>query len=149
MGFLRTAVAATALYAVGVALAPEREGIRKACLTAFSLLLLLSLVPKGGLGDLSLSLPLPDEETVGEEIYAERLKETTEESVARELRERFSVAEGNLSVSSDFLYAEGKVSLSYIAVKLKKGGLLSDVPGLVRYVEENYKVRCEVITDGS
>ena len=40
MGFLRTAVAATALYAVGVALAPEREGIRKACLTAFSLLLL-------------------------------------------------------------------------------------------------------------
>ena len=149
MGFLPTVVAAVALYAVGVALAPEREGIRKACLTAFSLLLILSLLPKGGLGDLSLALPLPDEETVGEETYAAQLKKTTEESVARELRERFSIAEGSLSVSSDFSYRAGEVSLSYIAVTLGKSGFLADIPTLVRYVEENYKVRCEVKTDGS
>ena len=149
MSFLRTAVAAAALYAVAVALAPEREGVKKACTTVFSLLLIVALLPKGGLGELSLALPLPDDESVGEEAYEAQIKKTTEESMAKELRERFSVGEGNLSVSSDLSYREGRISLTRVTVYLRKGGLLADAPALVRYVEENYKVECEVKTDGA
>jgi hypothetical protein len=149
MGFLRTAVAAAALYAVAVALAPEREGIKKACVTAFSLFLILALLPQGGFEDLTFALPLPDEEAVGEEAYAEEIKRVTEESMARELRERFSVAKENLSLSSDFSYKEGKVTLTCVTVHLSRSGVLSDVPALVRHVEENYKIKCEVRTDGS
>ena len=149
MSFLKTVVAAAALYAVAVALAPEREGVKKACVTAFSLLLILALLPKGGLGDLSLALPLPDEEAVGEEVYAEEIKRVTEESIAQELREGFSVAKEDLSLSSDFSYKEGKVTLTRVTVHLRRSGVLANVPSLVRYVEENYKVKCEVRTDGS
>ena len=98
---------------------------------------------------MSLALPLPDDESVGEEAYEAQIKKTTEESMAKELRERFSVGEGNLSVSSDLSYREGRVTLTRVTVHLRKGGLLADAPALVRYVEENYKVECEVKTDGA
>lgn len=149
MGFLRTAVAAAALYAVAIALAPEREGVKKACATVFSLLLIVALLPKGGFDELSLALPLPEDEAVGEEAYEEQIKKTAEESMARELRKRFAIEEEHLSVSSDFSYKEGQVSLTRITVHLRRSGLLADTPALVRYVEENYKVECEVKTDGA
>ena len=145
MEFLRTAVAAVALYAVGMALTPEKEGIKKACSTAFSLLLILVLLPRGGLGELSFSLFLPEEEVVGEEVYAEKLKEMTEKSVEEELCQRFSVKEGNLSVASDFSYRNGRVTVTHLTVTLKGTGVLADAPGLLRHVEENYGMECEVI----
>lgn len=149
MEYLRTVVSAAALYAVAVGLAPEREGIKKTCTLAFSLLLILALLPRGGLFDLSFSLTLPEEEAVGEEAYAERLKEMTETSIKEELCRRFSVAEERLSVDSDFSYAEGRVSVTRLWVTLSGTGVLADVPALVRYVEEDYGMKCEVITGGA
>lgn len=145
MEYLKTLISAAALYAVAVALAPEREGVRRACTIAFSLLLIVALLPQEGLSDLSLSFPLPDEETVGEEVYAERLKEMTEQSIEKELRDRFSVKDGSLSVDSDFSYADGRVSITCLTVSLSGAAVLADTPTLLRYVEENYGMKCEVI----
>ncbi len=148
MEYLKTAVSAAALYAVAAGLAPEREGVKKACTLACSLLLLLALLPKGGLPSLSFPSLLPEEE-VSEEAYAERVKELTEKSIEEELCRRFSVGEGRLSVDSDLSYAEGKVTVTRLTVTLSGTGVLADVPALIKHVKENYGMKCEVITGGA
>lgn len=148
MEYLKTAVSAAALYAVAAGLAPEREGVKRACALAFSLLLILALLPKGGLPSLSFPSILPEEE-ITEEDYAERLKEMTEKSIEEELCRRFSVGAGRLSVDSDLSYAEGKVTVTRLTVTLSGAGILADIPALIKHVEENYGMKCEVITGGA
>ncbi len=149
MEYIKTLVAAASLYAVAAALAPEREGVRRASLIAFSLLFMAAILPRGSLPSLDLSLFFPDEEEVKEEDYAAFLKETTERSIAADLCERFSITEKNMTLSSDFSYEEGRISVTRLTVALSGTGLLGDVPSLVRYVEEYYGMKCEVVTLGS
>ena len=145
MEYVKTLVAAASLYAVAAALAPEREGVRRATMIAFSVLFMVAILPHGSLPSLDPSLWFPDEEEVNEEDYAAYLKEATEKSIATELGERFSVGDGDLRVSSDFSYANGRVTVTRLTVMLTPTGFLADVPSLVRYVEEYYEMECEVI----
>ena len=68
-----------------------------------------------------------------------------EEGIARHLCERYGLAGDALSVSAHGDIVDGTVILHRVTLSVSGGAWAADLPGIVRYVEENTGAECEVI----
>lgn len=145
MTLFKSICAAAALISIASLFLPKRAGVRKATVTAFSLIFLLAILPRGGLSELSSLLSLPDTPAVQEsESYEQAVKESFLDGVKQDLCSRFDLDKEALSVESDLSLTAGEAHLSYLHILLGGKNFFADVPSVLRYVEGSYGVDCEV-----
>ena len=145
MEFLKTLCQCAALLSLALLLVPEKKGIREASFTAFSLLLLLFLIPKDGSFTISSLLPEAEiEEIPPGEAYEEALKSAVSDGIKQDLVGRFSLVANAVTLSSDLALTETGLEGSYLSLSLGKENFFADVTALLRYVENTYGVDCEV-----
>lgn len=145
LAFFKTLCVCAAFLSLAVLFLPEKPGIRKASLSAFSLLFLLLLIPKDGTFDLNSLLSLSDspEAEVGD-AYTETVTEAVERGILADLCSRFSLSAEGISVESDLLPCSEGFSGTYLHLWLGKENFFADAGAVIRYVENTYNVDCEV-----
>lgn len=145
MEFFETLCVSSALLSLALLFVPEKKGIREASITAFSLLLLLFLIPKDG--SFSISSLLSFEENIelpSDGVYEGTVKEALSEGIRRDLIDRFSLKKEGISVDTDLTLGEEGIFGSYLSLSLGKENLFADVTAILRYIENTYGVDCEV-----
>lgn len=147
--FLRSLVLAAAFLSLAVLFIPEKAGIRKASLSALSLLFLLLLFPKDGSFSLEALLPGEDVPAPPNAGYSEILKEAVEEGIRKDLVERFSLNANAVQIKTDLTASEAGLLGSYLRLSLGRENFFADAGAILRYVEATYGVDCEVNFFGS
>lgn len=145
MEFLKTICTVAALLSLALLFLPEKPAVKRAVYTAFSLLLLLFLIPKDGSFDISslISLDSPAE-TPESGVYEETLKAAVADGIRREVADRFSLNPDGVSVDTDITLTEAGLSGSYLSLSLGKENFFADATALLRYLKATYPVDCEV-----
>ncbi len=149
MEYLSTALACAVFISLAALLAPVRESVRRACLSAFSVVFLFALIPKDtnfSLEDL-LFAPADTEYEVGEE-YREVWREGIEEGLVYDLCASFSLEKEHIAIESRVSHTEGEVRIDYLAVTLTGKNIYADATGMVRYIEKNYGCTSEIHLKG-
>lgn len=139
MSYLRSLLALAVFLSFVSMLSPMKESVKRACLSAFSIIFLLALVPKNvdfSFKDLIRVSEKGSYET--EEVYHETFREGIEEGILKDLSSRFSLEQEELTLESRVTYAENEINISYITLTLRGKNIAADVPGMVRYIEKNY-----------
>ena len=142
--FLSTLCHAAALLSLAVLFVPEKEGIKKASLSAFSLLFLLLLFPKDGSFSLNALFTLPEETPLPDTGYTEVIEEAVARGIVLDLCDRFSLSEDGVKIETDVTVTETKVTGSYLHLTLGKENLFADAGAVLRYIKKTYGVDCEV-----
>ena len=131
---------------------PSEERVRRTVSFALSVTVLAAVVlPLPGLltglgGDLSAVIDSLDGEALGGgDWLEEETLATVADGLSEHLCERYSVGEGDLSVAVDGDVVDGVVILVRVTLSLAPRAQIANVPGLVRYIEENTGAECEVI----
>lgn len=91
---------------------------------------------------------LRGEYTEGEDYWQAATLAAVEEGIALHLCERYGLLEGELSVSALGDIVDGTVILHRVTLSVRGGAWAADLPGMIRYVEENTGAECEVIYRG-
>jgi hypothetical protein len=145
LAFFKTLCITAAFLSLALLFLPEKPAIRKASVSAFSLLLLLLLIPKDGSFDLSglLSLSGVPEAEVGD-AYTETVTEATRRGILSDLCTRFSLSTEAVIVESDLSPSGEGFSGSYLRLFLGKENFFADAGAVIRYVKNTYGVDCEV-----
>ena len=150
MEFLKTLCTVAALLSLALLFVPEKQEIKRAASTAFSLLLLLFLIPKDG------SFALPDLlsfEDAGdlptEDIYGETLKDAVAAGIKSDLASHFSLVSDGVLIDTDLAPSEEGFEGTYLSVTLSRENFFADVTSLLRYLKNTYPVDCEVHFLGS
>lgn len=150
MEFLKTLCTVAALLSLALLFVPEKQEIKRAAYTAFSLLLLLFLIPKDG------SFALPDLlsfEEAGdlptEDIYGDTLKDAVSTGIKSDLVSHFSLDGSGVLIDTDLTMGEDGFKGSYLSVTLSKENFFADVTSLLRYLKNTYPIDCEVHFLGS
>ncbi len=145
MEFFKTLCTAAALLSLALLFVPEKKGLRDATFTAFSLLLLLLLLPKDGSFTLSSLITFEENETLPPgDAYEETVKAAVNEGIKRDIVDRFSLAPDAVMVDGDLTVTESGLSGSSLSLSLGKENFFADVTALLRYLENTYGVDCEV-----
>ena len=145
MEFLKTLCSTAALVSVALLFLPEEKGIRNAAFTAFSLILLLLLLPKDGSFSLSSLITLDEGAPLPESgVYGETVETAVAEGIKRDLVSRFSLNADAVTLVSDLTLTDTAISGSYLSLSLGKENFFADVTALIRYVKNTYGVDCEV-----
>lgn len=144
MEYFSAALSSLALVSVASLLAPQRESVRRAALSALSLILLLLLIPKGEL-DLHALSPLPEAEPppVSEE-YEAVWREGVEKGIANDLCERFSLSPDGISAHATLSFEETEIRLSALSLTLSGKNATADATGILRYIEKSYGVYAKI-----
>lgn len=145
MEYFTSALSAISLFSLATALAPSREGIRRAVLSAFSVILLLLLIPRGEL-DLSSLLSFDTQEVPEESApaYSEAWQSGVENGIRDDICQRFSLKKEDVSVHCTLCFSESEVKIAHLSLTLSGGGALSDATGMLLYIEESYGVYAEI-----
>lgn len=126
-------------------LLPEREGVKRAALTAFSLIFLLCLLPGGG--DFALPDLFPshsESEAVSGEVYEQTVKEQAILAVKDDLCRRFALQDNALALAGDVTLDGDGFTIHSLVLTLSGTGFFANVTSLLGYIEENYTKHCEV-----
>ncbi len=149
MEYLSTALACAVFISLAALLAPARESVRRACLSAFSVVFLLALIPK----DMDLSFegllfaPVDTEYEAGED-YRETWREGIEEGLLYDLCASFSLEKDHIAIESRVSHTENEVRIDYLSVTLTGKNVYADATGMVRYIEKNYGCASEIHLKG-
>lgn len=145
MEYAKAILCALSLISVATALAPSREGVRRATLSAFSIILLFLLLPRG---EIDLSSLFSFDEVITPEastpVYSEAWREGVENGIRDDLASRFSLDKEDIAVSAALLFEENEVTLTHLSLTLSGGGVYSDATGMLRYIEKSYGVFAEL-----
>ena len=144
MAFLKTVCTVSALLSLALLFLPEKPAVKRAAYTAFSLLLLLFLIPKDGSFDISSLISLDTAETPESDVYEETLHAAVADGIRREVADRFSLNLDGVSVDTDMTVTESGLSGSYLSLSLGKENFFADATALLRYLKATYPVDCEV-----
>ena len=139
MAYFSVALAYAVFISLAALLAPTREGPRRACLSALSAVLLLSLVPK----DVSLSLRdlflwEEREEYTSGELYYGAWQEGIEEGIKRDLCAVFALDGQDVEIDCAVTHEGDGVTIHSLSLTLTGNNIYADVTGLVRYIEKSY-----------
>lgn len=144
MDFFRSVVAAAALTGIAAALAPAKDGIRRAVMTALSVLFIFTVAvsatnsdPSGLFPELSFDIPESD-------IPLCTFEEGVEMGIKEDLRRAFSLSDAEVEVEATIAAVENTVTVNHLTVILYGGALRTDTLALVRYVANTYSAECEV-----
>ncbi len=126
-------------------LSPMKESVRRACLSAFSVIFLLALIPK----DMDFSfkdlLSVSDHERYeSAPVYWETWKEGVEEGLLRDLVSAFSLDESDISLESRLAQNENTVTVDYLSITLTGSNIYADAPGIARYIQKHYGCLSEI-----
>ena len=144
MEYFSAALSAIALVSVASVLTPTREGVRRAAVSALSLILLLLLIPKGEI-DLP-ALPLFKEEApppVSEE-YEAVWKTGVENGIKSDLCDRFSLSPDGVSADATLDFSETEIKLTALSLTLSGKNATADATGILRYLEKSYGVYAQI-----
>ena len=144
MAFLKTICTVSALLSLALLFLPEKPAVKRAAYTAFSLLLLLFLIPKDGSFDISSLISLDTAEAPESDVYEETLHAAVADGIRREVADRFSLNLDGVSVDTDMTVTESGLSGSYLSLSLGKENFFADATALLRYLKATYPVDCEV-----
>ena len=145
MEFLKTLCSVSALLSLALLFLPERQGIKRASYTVFSLVLLLFLIPKDGAFQISELITLEEGAVAPpEETYQETLAAAIEEGIKADIVSRFSLNADAVTVKTDLALTDDGLVGSRLSLTLGKENLFADVTSLFRYLENTYSVDCEV-----
>ncbi len=145
LAFFKTLCVAAAFLSLALLFLPEKPGIRKASLSAFSLLFLLLLIPKDGSFDLHGLLSFSDApDPEAGDAYTETVTEAVERGILSDLCTRFSLSSENARVESDLSPSSEGVSGSYLRLFLGEENFFADAGAVMRYIKNTYGVDCEV-----
>ena len=144
LAFLRSLCCAAALLSLAVLFVPEKDGIKKASLSAFSLLFLLLLFPKDGSFSLNDLLTLPEDTVVSDTQYTEVLENAVAQGILLDLCDRFSLSSDGVHIKTDVTVSETGITGSYLHLSLGKENLFADAGAVLRYIKKTYGVDCEV-----
>ena len=150
MEFLKTLCTVSALLSLALLFLPEKPRIKRAAETAFSLILLLFLIPKDGSFTLEnlLSFEEQADDTDGG-VYDETVKTALATGIKADIVSRFSLVADDVLVETDLSVDEKGLTGSYLSVTLEKECFFADVSSLLRYLKNTYPVDCEVHFLGS
>ncbi len=145
MEYAKAALSAISLISIASVLAPSREGVRRATLSAFSVILLVLLIPRGELDFSSLfsfgEADIPEESAPA---YSEAWKGSVENGIRDDISSRFSLDKEDIAVSCTLLFEENEVEITRLSLTLSGDGVLADATGMLRYIEKNYGVFAEL-----
>ena len=144
MEYFSAALCALALIALASLLLPSREGVRRAALSALSLLLLFMLIPWQGI-DLESILSFPEAEsapTTSEE-YVAVWKEGVENGITLDLCDRFSLVPSGITVDLTLSF-EDEVKITALSLTLSGKNATADATGMLLYLEECYGVYAKI-----
>lgn len=145
MEYAKAALSAISLISIASALAPSREGLRRATLSAFSVILLVLLIPRGELDFSSLfsfgEADIPEESAPA---YSEAWKAGVENGIRDDISSRFSLDKEDIAVSCTLLFEENEVEITHLSLTLSGDGVRADATGMLRYIEKNYGVFAEL-----
>ena len=145
MTYFRSILSGAALLSLALLLVPERESLRRATLTVFSLVLLLLILPTNGTLDLPSLFPAEESEAVPlGEAYIETVKGAITEGVRTDLCTHFSLVPADVRIESDLVLTEEALSGTYLYVYLGKENAGADAASLLRYIQNAYGLRGEV-----
>ena len=145
MEFLKTLCAVSALISLALLFLPERQGIKRASYTVFSLILLLFLIPKDGSFQISDLITLDEGASLPEEdLYGDALTAAVAEGIKTDIVSRFSLNGDAVTLKTDITPTEEGLSGSYLSLSLGEENFFADVSSLLRYLENTYSVDCEV-----
>ena len=145
MEFLKTLCTVSALLSLALLFLPERQAIKRASYTVFSLVLLLFLIPKDGSFQISELITLEEEAVSPEEdSYKEVLSAAVIEGIKTDIVSRFSLNPDAVTLQTDLTPTEDGLSGSYLSISLARENFFADVSSLLRYLENTYPVDCEV-----
>ena len=147
MEHVKALVGALLLLSVAAALAPLREGIRRAVTAAFSVIFILLLLPKDlSFDPHSLLFPLSKGEAADTETYEELLEDSFEEGLAASLSERFSIKRECIRLDARLVGEEMRPA--HVSVTLSGEGVTADATGIVSYLTACYGCTCEIRIEG-
>ena len=142
---MKALCAMTALLSLATLFLPKEEGLRRASLTLFSLLLLMLLIPKDGSFHLNELLSFPETQAPSAgDAFGEALNEGILSGIAGDLCDRFSLTRSALQIEGDLTLSGEVLSGSYLWVSLGKENLFADATGILTYLKKTYGVDCEV-----
>ncbi len=149
MEYLSTLLILAVFLSFASMLSPMKEKIKRACLSAFSVIFLLSLIPKDA--DFSfrdlISVSV-DEIPDASEDYRDAWQEGIEAGLLKDLVARFSLNEENIVLESRIAHAENTVTIEYLSVTLTGKNICADVPGIALYIQKNYGCHSEIHIKG-
>jgi hypothetical protein len=145
MTYFRSILGGAALLSLALLFVPERESLRRATLTVFSLLLLLLLLPAEGLPDLPSLFPKEEGEkvTLGE-AYIETVRGAVSDGVRTDLCTRFSLSPADVRIESDLALTAEALTGTYLRLYLGKENGGADAAAILRYIQNAYGLRGEV-----
>lgn len=149
MKYFSAALASAVFISLAALFAPTREGPRRACLSALSVLLLLALIPRNA------ELPLKelflwekgDEYTAGS-LYYGAWQEGIEEGIKRDLCAAFDLEARNAKIECSVVHKGGEVTIQALSLTLTGKNIYADATGLVRYIERHYGCEAAVHLKG-
>lgn len=146
MEYFKAAVAALALVSIASALAPAREGVRRATLSALSVILLLLLIPRTGALDLSSLFTWDSDSTTTDSapVYSEAWQAGVENGIRDDLSARFSLPRESVSVAASLAFTEEEVKITHLSLTLSGDAALGDATGMLLYIEKSYGVYAEI-----
>lgn len=147
--FFTSLCTGAALLSLALLFVPEKEGIKKTTLSAFSLLFLLCLFPKDGSFSFDSLLLLPEDPPLPDAGYTETVKDAVKTGIVRDLCDRFSLSEGGILLETDIVVTENGITGSFLRLSLGKENLFADAGAVLRYIKKTYGVDCEVSFHGT
>ena len=144
MEYFSAALSSIALISIASVLAPARESVRRASLSALSLILLLFLIPKGELDLHALPLFKEEEPPPVSEEYGAVWKEGVESGIKSDLCERFSLSRDGVFADATLSFEEAEIRLCALSLTLSGKNATADATGILRYIEENYGVYAKI-----
>lgn len=143
MEFLRSLTACAAFLSLATLFLPEKEEIRRAAACLFSLLFLLTLIPKAELSFSDIFSPPASNESA-ESRLPDALSSTAKDEILKDICRRFSIPQTDLYLESDLCVTNGTVSMTYLTLYGKGQAFFADFSAITQYVKAAYAVDCEV-----
>lgn len=146
MEYIRTLLGAVALLSIATALLPSRESIRRAALSAFSVILLLLLIPKDAPFSFEDVFTIPEEGAVTESApaYGDAWREGVENGIRLDLCEKYALSPAEVSVMCQLKNEENEITVTHLSLTLRGESALADATGMLRYIEKSYGVYAEI-----
>ena len=145
MEYFSAALFAISLVSIASLFAPTQERLRRAVLSALSILLLFMLIPKEEI-DLSDLFSIQEEPSTPEasEEYTAAWREGVESGIERDLSERFSLSPDGVTASCQLAFGEESVEIRSLSLRLSGKNATADATGILLYLEKSYGVYASI-----
>lgn len=146
MEYVRSFLSAAALVSVASALSPTRETVRRAVLSALSVILLFLLIPRGEGVSLDALLSFDTEEAVTEpsDLLDAAWQEGVTRGIRDDLSQKYGIDRENVTVLCTLKNESGEVVIEHLSLTLSGKAALADATGMLTYIEKSYGVYAEI-----